>query len=247
MLFDAGNTLLFLDFARMAREVGVAIGVPLTAAQLAAQAGPAAAALENRNTTDRERASRYLESLFLLAGVAPEKLELVRDTLLRMHREHPLWAGMQAGTPEALDALAAAGYRLAVVSNSDGRAEEALIAAGIRDRFELVIDSQLVGVEKPDPRIFALALEQLGLTPEEALYVGDIYEVDVVGARRAGMDVILLDPLGLHAGRDVRTAGSVAEVAEMILGSSEASVASVQRSAVRGKPTDKRMALNTER
>ena len=89
--------------------------------------------------------------------------------------------------------------------------------AGIRDAFELVIDSQLVGVEKPDPRIFAIALERLGLPPAAALYVGDIYEVDVVGARRAGLDVILLDPLGLHAGRDVRTAPSVAAVADLLL------------------------------
>ena len=218
ILFDAGNTLLFLDFSRLAREVGLAIGAPLTEAQLAAQARPAARALENGGSTDRERGSRYLESIFLLAGVAPERLETVRDTLLLMHRENHLWAGMQEGTADALDALAAAGYRLGVVSNSDGRVEEALTAAGIRDRFELVIDSQCVGVEKPDPRIFELALERLGLTAAEALYVGDIYEVDVVGARRAKMDVILVDPLGLHVGRDVRTAQSVAGVAEVILG-----------------------------
>ena len=229
ILFDAGNTLLFLDFARLAREVGRAIGVPLTAAQLEAQARPAARALENGNTTDRERASRYLESIFLLAGVAPKKLELVREALLLMHRERHLWAGMHEGTAEALDALAAAGFRLGVVSNSDGRVEEALSAAGIRDRFELVIDSQLVGVEKPDPRIFALALERLGLTAAEVVYVGDIYEVDVVGARRASMDVILLDPLGLHTGRDVRTARSVAEVAEKILGVGGRIVTAVRR------------------
>ncbi len=229
ILFDAGNTLLFLDFSRLAREVGLAIGVPLAAEALAAQAGPAARALENGATTDRERASRYLESLFLLAGVAPEKLELVRDTLLLMHREQHLWAGMQEGTPEALEALAAAGYRLAVVSNSDGRVDEALTAAGIRQHFELVIDSQLVGVEKPDPRIFELTLDQLGLGPAQALYVGDIYEVDVVGARRASMDVILLDPLRLHTGRDVRTARSVAEVAGMILGVGDTNLSAVSR------------------
>ncbi len=229
ILFDAGNTLLFLDFSRLAREVGPAIGVPLTPEELAAQARPAARALENGSSTDRERASRYLESIFLLAGVAPEKLDMVRDTLLLMHREKHLWADLPEGTAEGLEALAAAGYRLGVVSNSDGRVEEALVAAGIRDHFELVIDSQLVGVEKPDPRIFELALERLGLGPAQALYVGDIYEVDVVGARRASLDVILLDPLGLHAGREVRTARSVAEVAEMILGMDDTNVTTASR------------------
>jgi putative hydrolase of the HAD superfamily len=229
ILFDAGNTLLFLDFDRLAREVGLAIGEPLTGAQLAAQARPAARALEVADTTDRERASRYLESIFRLAGVAPGKIELVRDTLLLMHQRQHLWCGMHEGTPAALDALRAAGYRLGVISNSDGRVEEALGAAGIRDRFELVIDSQLVGVEKPDPRIFALALDQMGLAATEAIYVGDIYEVDVVGARRANLDVILLDPLGLHVGRDVRTARSVAEVAGMILGVGSTSATAVSR------------------
>ena len=80
-----------------------------------------------------------------------------------------------------------------------------------------MIDSQLVGVEKPDPRIFAIALERLGLAPADGLYVGDIYEVDVIGARRAGLDVILLDPMGHHTGRGVRTARNVAQAAELVL------------------------------
>jgi FMN phosphatase YigB (HAD superfamily) len=57
----------------------------------------------------------------------------------------------------------------------------------------------------------------MGLSPDEALYVGDLYEVDVVGARRAGMEAILLDDAGNHRGRDVRTAANVADVAEMLL------------------------------
>jgi putative hydrolase of the HAD superfamily len=74
-----------------------------------------------------------------------------------------------------------------------------------------------VGVEKPDPRVFGMALSRLGVSPSEALYVGDIYEVDVVGARRAGMDVILLDPLANHEARDARTARTIAEVADLLL------------------------------
>jgi putative hydrolase of the HAD superfamily len=217
VLFDAGNTLVFLDYPRLARAVGEATGLPLTAPALSAQAGPAALALERGDGTDRERASRYLEQLFLLAGVPVAQLELVRDTLLELHRQKHLWGEMQPGTPEGLDRLREAGYRLGVVSNSDGRVEEALAAAGIRDRFEVVIDSQLVGMEKPDPRIFALALERLGMASAEALYVGDTYEVDVIGARRAGLEVVLLDPLGRHGGRDVPTAASVAHATECIL------------------------------
>lgn len=217
VLFDAGNTLLFLDHARLAPAISGATGVALTGAALEAQARPAALALERGDSTDRERGSHYLETLFRLAGVPDSDRAIVRDTLLRLHRERHLWATLKSGTREALERLRQAGLRLAVVSNSDGRAEEALAAAGLLEWFELVIDSQLVGFEKPDPRIFHAALERMGVAPEEALYVGDIYEVDVVGARGAGMDVILLDPLGNHTGRDVRTANSLAEVAELIL------------------------------
>ena len=217
VLFDAGNTLLFLDYERLAQEVGPAVGVPLTAQGLEAQSSEAALQLERSDTSDHDRASRYLESLFLLAGVPREKLGLVRDTLLRLHGERHLWSAMHPGTPAALARMRQAGLRLGVVSNSDGRVEEALAAAGIRANFEVIVDSRLVGFEKPDPRIFQAALEPLGIAPEGALYVGDIYEVDVIGARRAGMDVVLLDPAGNHAGRDVQTVSSIAAVADLIL------------------------------
>ena len=217
VLFDAGNTLVSLDYPRLAAAVGGATGVSLTGPGLAAVAGEAALALERGDTTDHDRASRYLELLFELAGVPRAQMTLVRNTLLALHHERHLFGAMDPATPAALTCLREAGLRLAVVSNSDGRAEEALAAVGLLEQFEFVIDSQLVGVEKPDPRIFRIALERMGLEPAEGLYVGDIYEVDVIGARRAGLDVILMDPLGHHAGRDVRTARNVAEAAELVL------------------------------
>jgi putative hydrolase of the HAD superfamily len=82
----------------------------------------------------------------------------------------------------------------------------------------VVVDSKLAGFEKPDPRIFLPALTALGVAAADALYVGDLYEVDVVGARRAGMAAVLLDPAGLHASRDVPTAPDVAAVVDRLLG-----------------------------
>ncbi len=217
ILFDAGNTLVYLDFPRLAAAVSAATGVPLTGADLSAVAADAARRLERGNTTDRERASRYLEALFSLAGVPDAQMELVRDTLLALHRERHLFGLPAEGTLAALQALRAAGYRLGVVSNSDGRVHEALAAGGLLEQFEVIIDSQLVGVEKPDPRIFALALAELALPASDAIYLGDIYEVDVVGARAAGLDVVLVDPHGRHAGRDVPTVRSVADWAADVL------------------------------
>jgi putative hydrolase of the HAD superfamily len=217
VLFDAGNTLLSLEYDRLARRVGQAVGRLLTARALELAEARAAQVLERRDGRDRERASRYLETLFLEAGVPAGHRALVRATLLQLHRERHLWSRAAPGAEPALVRLAAAGLRLGVVSNSDGRCEEALVTAGLRAHFDVVIDSDVVGVEKPDPAIFAAALGALGVAPGEALYVGDVYEVDVVGARGAGLEAILLDPLGRHAGRDVRTARDIPHAAELIL------------------------------
>jgi putative hydrolase of the HAD superfamily len=98
-----------------------------------------------------------------------------------------------------IDELKRAGLRVAVISNTeDGRLRDSLEAAGLAGRFELLIDSHLVGCRKPDAAIFRLALEALGVEAGEAAFVGDSYETDALAARAVGMRAILLDPLGLH-------------------------------------------------
>ena len=217
VLFDAGNTLLFLDHDRMADAVGAALGVPLDAGRLAGAAGGAALAMERARGVDRDRARVYLEALFTGAGVPAERMTEVGDCLRRLHGEDHLWCRLAAGTRDALDRLRAGGLRLGVVSNSDGRVEEALVAAGIRDCFDVVIDSALVGVEKPDPAIFRAALAALGVAPADALYIGDLYEVDVVGARAAGMEAVLLVPDAAGPGLDCRRFTSLAVLADDLL------------------------------
>jgi putative hydrolase of the HAD superfamily len=200
----------------MAEGVGSALGLPLTGAGLAAHSAGAAREIERATGTDQERAAIYLEALFRLAGVPAERMGKVRHCLRRMHGERHLWCSVQERTPEALARLRAAGLRLGIVSNSDGRVEQALLAAGLREYFDVVIDSSLVGFEKPDPAIFRAALQALGVEPEEALYVGDLYEVDVVGARAAGIDAVLLSS---EPGQDrgCRTAASVHELVDVLL------------------------------
>jgi putative hydrolase of the HAD superfamily len=216
VLFDAGNTLVFLDYARMAAAVAAALDIPLTAEQLAAGAGEAARAMEAVRGADRERADVYLEALFLAAGVPGERMGAVRGCLQTLHRESHLWSSVAADTREVLGRLRAAGLRLGVVSNSDGRVEAALEAAGLREFFDVVLDSALVGMEKPDPAIFRAALAALDVHPHEALYVGDLYEVDVQGARAAGMDAVLFAAGGPPDTR-CRSIGSLTALAEYLL------------------------------
>ena len=77
---------------------------------------------------------------------------------------------------------------------------DALGAAGLAERFDVIVDSHLVGFKKPDPAIFRHALELLGVEPDEAVFVGDSYVHDALAARAAGMRAVLLDPLDLHPG-----------------------------------------------
>jgi putative hydrolase of the HAD superfamily len=214
VLFDAGNTLVFLDYARIAAGVGTALGLSLTGEKLASHAPQAARAME-RAGTDQDRATAYLEALFLLAGVPANRLGEVRSCLVRLHQERHLWCSVPAPTRTALARLKAAGLLLGVVSNSEGRVEQALETAGLRDIFDVVVDSALIGIEKPDPRIFQAALQALGVAPEEALYVGDLYEVDIVGAQSAGIEAVLL---GVPPGSlSCRVTGSIEELAQSLL------------------------------
>jgi putative hydrolase of the HAD superfamily len=217
VLFDAGNTLLFLDHDRMASAVGATLGLSLDAARLAGASGAAAQAAERAQGQDRDRARVYLEALFTGAGVPAARMNEVGACLAQLHQEYHLWCHVAVGTRESLDRLRAGGLRLGVVSNSDGRVEEALNVAGLRECFDVVVDSALVGVEKPDPAIFRAALAALGVAPEEALYVGDLYDVDVVGARAAGMEAALLVPGAAGPGPDCRRFDSLVALADDLL------------------------------
>jgi putative hydrolase of the HAD superfamily len=110
-----------------------------------------------------------------------------------------------------------AGLGAGVISNSNGSARRILQSLGLARYLDFVLDSAEVGVEKPDPRIFRLALERAGVRPPEAVYVGDLYSVDVLGARGVGMPAILLDPGGHWGARDCPMAPDVLSAVRMAL------------------------------
>jgi putative hydrolase of the HAD superfamily len=116
------------------------------------------------------------------------------------------------GARAAIDGLAALGLARAVVSNSDGRAEQHLRDCEVLDGLAFVVDSHLVGVEKPDPGIFRIALERLGVAPSRAIFVGDILSIDQAGARQAGLHFVLIDPYGDYAPPGVATIPGIAEL-----------------------------------
>ncbi len=115
--------------------------------------------------------------------------------------------------PRALAALRARGHRLAVVSNWDVSLHDVLVRTGLDRLLDAVVVSALAGVAKPDPAIFALALERLGAPAAGAVHVGDDPELDVAGARAAGIDAVLLSRDGVPGPPGVRTIASLDRLA----------------------------------
>src|SRR5260221_1093008 len=107
------------------------------------------------------------------------------------------WCEIRPGTRESLLRLRER-FRLAVISNADGKIADILSRCGIADCFETITDSGIVGKEKPHPAIFEAALSSMRVAPQDSLYIGDVYSVDYLGATRVGMQGMLFDVAGAH-------------------------------------------------
>lgn len=210
ILFDAGNTLVYADPDRMGRiftDAGWPAGrEEVQAAELSARRRLHEALRDGQVGTEPEVWREYFSSLFEGVGVPEQGRAEVGRRIRDVHAVDHLWTHVHEGTADALVALVDMGYRLAVISNADGRMEELLERVGLRGHFEFVLDSGVIGVEKPDPAIFREGCRLLGLPAAECLYVGDLYPVDYLGAIGAGLEAVLLDPMGLHEGRAPRVA-----------------------------------------
>jgi putative hydrolase of the HAD superfamily len=205
VIFDVGGTLVRLDYGLIARltakrshrvEEAALEGAESAARQaIDARAGGAGGV----SGTDAERLESYFRDLLGAAGIAVEPATEIARDLAAMHLEDNLWRVPMTGALETLRGLRARGLRSAALSNSDGRVSEILEALGLAEYLDLVVDSHLEGVEKPDPEIFYRALGRLGLPAERAVYIGDIYSIDAVGARGAGLTPVIIDPSGGYA------------------------------------------------
>jgi HAD superfamily hydrolase (TIGR01549 family) len=205
VVFDAGNTLVYVDPRRL-MEVFDAGGVPtdlerLREGEISARRRLHERVAEGHRGTEPELWREYFAGLLRGGGADDATLPELARRLREAHAQRHLWTWVEPDTPHALQSLLDGGYRLAVVSNADGRVEGVLEAVGLRRYFEFVVDSEVLGVEKPDPRIFREASRRLGMEAEACLYVGDLYPVDYLGAIGAGMEAVLLDPLSLHGKR----------------------------------------------
>lgn len=210
VLLDAGGTLGRLDFEWMAdcvTSLGHAVDADTlrTAELVGRRCYDLSAGIGHGESPPLGAAGNihdYFGGMLEAAGVPRDLIDRALPAFMAQQAGPGLWARRMEGAIQALDGLHALGLRRAVVSNSDGRAEWHLREWGVLEHLEFVIDSHLVQIEKPDPRIFHIALDRLRVPAARTLYVGDIRCVDEVGARAAGLHFVLIDPTGRYVGDD---------------------------------------------
>jgi HAD superfamily hydrolase (TIGR01509 family) len=205
VLFDAGGTLIRLDYAFM-RACAARRNQAISDAALARGEAMVRREIDRRaaqtggpRDRDADRVAMYFGAVLESAGVARTVAEAAAIELAEEHARANLWRVAMPGAGDALAALRARGFRVGVVSNADGRVAALLEAAGLAPHLETIVDSHYEGVEKPDPEIFRRALARLGVPAERTAYVGDIHSIDVLGARAAGLAAILIDETGGYA------------------------------------------------
>lgn len=189
VLLDAGNTVVYLDHGVIADALGLDVVAVRAAEGLAKHRYEAAL---RRGVSHDDGWFLFIRDVVEGAG-ATGNLDVQVRRLRAIHDDFNLWRRVPEGLVSTLEAMRAESWKVGVVSNSEGRLHELFARLGLERLFDVVIDSGRVGVDKPDPRIFHLATDALGLLPAECIYLGDIPAVDVDGARAAGLDAILID------------------------------------------------------
>jgi HAD superfamily hydrolase (TIGR01509 family) len=221
VFLDAGGVLCHPSWNRVAGAL-VRHGVPATADALGAAEQKATKDIDNAttigSTDDRARGWLYFNLVLHHAGIEQNAAtDAALAELREYHRTENLWEHVEPDVIPTLAALRDRGLKLVVVSNANGRLRHLYDRLDLTKWFDHLLDSHEWGVEKPDPRLFMLALEQSRAEAAKTVHVGDLYYVDVVGARNAGLrEGILLDMAGLYEGVDCPRISSLAALVEWI-------------------------------
>ena len=221
VIFDAGGVFVLPDptvIAPLLAPFGGSIDLELH--RRAHYAGMAAKSRVDAVEADWQV---YNETYVATIGVTAD-MAAIAATLLGQTRSADLWRYPIAENVNAIGELAARGVPMSVVSNAAGQIEWVLEWSGVCQRGEgplvamrTIIDSEVVGIAKPDPEIFEFALVEHSETPRDRiLYVGDSVSMDVNGSRAAGLVPVLIDPFDDHDAADFARVKSVADLIELI-------------------------------
>jgi putative hydrolase of the HAD superfamily len=222
VFLDAGGVLVFPNWTRISDALKTR-GVHVDPAALARAEPHAKKTIDVPQTitatNDAGRGWLYFNLILEHAGVAlrPE-IEAVLQELHVYHQTSNLWEFVPESVFPALAALRQRGLKLTVVSNANGKLRVLFERLALAGCVDCLLDSHDEGVEKPDPRFFDIALARSNARRESTIHVGDLYHVDVVGARAAGLRGVLLDEAGLYPDVDCPRVRSLQELVEQISG-----------------------------
>jgi putative hydrolase of the HAD superfamily len=226
VFFDAGNTLLYPRLEEVAANL-TAQGYPATvedfhAAERAGKARldewlwPQIRRGEVPRKIDHYYWGEYLAALMRrVKAPGPEHGRLMNG-VIEQFRDITLWSRVFPDTTPLLEELRARGCRLGVISNSIGTIQEQLRRAGLGRHFETVIDSAIVGVEKPHPEIFQIALGRVSAAASQAVFVGDTYSTDIGGAQLAGLAGVLIDRVGAYPNAECPRVETLSELTRVL-------------------------------
>jgi putative hydrolase of the HAD superfamily len=218
VLFDAGGVLVDLDYGYVRRLIeprhGAVSEEDLSRAEGLARREINETVQSGGRVGDSWR--DYFHVILGRLGVPGDEHAPLIDSLWEAHQRVGLWTVACDGALDAVTELKQRGLRVGVVSNAEGTVARNLDDAGFKGVFETVVDSHLVGVEKPDPAIFRIALERMSLRADRAVFVGDLPEVDVKGARAAGIAPVLLDRHDLYGDADAVRIRSMRELPALL-------------------------------
>jgi putative hydrolase of the HAD superfamily len=220
VFLDAGGVLLFPNWVRVS-EALARQGIQVAPDALSSAEPRARKLLDDGNTigttTDASRGWLFFDLILEQAGIPrSEPTAAALAELHTYHQAHNLWELVPDGVRPALTSLRDRGLTLVVVSNANGTLRAHMDRIGLSAFLDHVIDSCDEGVEKPDPRLFEIALARANARADSTIHVGDIYQVDVVGARAAGIRPILLDETDQHPDADCTRVSSLGELVEWV-------------------------------
>jgi putative hydrolase of the HAD superfamily len=230
VFFDAGHTLLYAhpDLGSVYAEATAAFGVRLPPERYAETFVPVFKETtriyaETSTASDaqdlamwRDITRRIYHRLPELSGIA---FDAWFEALYRRFGDPEVWK-FYDDVESVLGDLRSRGLKIGIVSNWDTRLKTISDGLGLTRLVDFIVISAEVGVRKPDPRIFRMALDKAGVRPEEAIHVGDLPEEDAEGARRAGVRPVLIDrrkritPAVVPS--DVRVVTSLADLIELL-------------------------------
>jgi len=201
IFLDAGGTIVFPNFELIA-EIAYKYGYFLDPMDLLKEFSYVNYYLDNLLKLDlslyKEEVIKCIPYTLKRFNLDDKDVNMIFTKAKKKAENQFLWTYTLPEIVRGLKILKEEGYSISVISNSDGTVEDQIKVAGLRKFFDEVFDSGIIGIEKPDPKIFQYTLSYIQVSPEDSIYVGDFMMIDVYGANRIKLGAFHLDPYNLY-------------------------------------------------